>query len=320
MATKLNNEIKIGIIVIVAIAALIFGLSTLQGKSILSSGMDLTAYYDDASSLQTSAPVLLKGVSIGRVKEISIAKDQKIKVVLHINKGVDIPKGSIAELLFPGMLSSDKVVSVIFPEKYGSDFLKDGDVIQGRLESGLVDEIKAQLNPILGKADTAIGGIDSVIGSINNIMNLQTQIALQNTIRNLDQITADLSQLANALSQQSGQVSGIMKNVNGFTDNLNQNNYKISNILTNAETATQSLTGPEIQETLKSLQEVAEKLNATINNINSTDGSLGLLLRDRELYDNITGMSKSLDELMKDLKEHPGRYINVSVFGSDKRN
>lgn len=320
MALKINNEAKIGILVIAAVAALIFGLRMLQGKNLFNNGADLHALYDDASGLQTSAPVLLKGVSIGRVKEIQITDQQKIKVTIHINEGVNIPVGSIAEMQSPSMLSSDKVVSIIFPDNSSTNYLKDGANIEGRLQGGLVDELKGGLNPIMANVDGTIQNIDSVVLSINNIMNFQTQQSLRNTIQNLDKAIADLSTLAHALSQQSGQINGIMKSVNGFADNLNQNNPKITNILANAETATNSLTGPEIKETLKSLQEAADKLNATINNINSTDGSLGLLMRDRALYDNINKMSKSLDELMIDLKNHPGRYINVSVFGSDKRN
>ncbi len=320
MALKINNEAKIGILVIIAVAALIFGLRMLQGKSLFNNGTDLYALYDDASGLQTSAPILLKGVAIGRVKDIQITDQQKIKVTIHLNEGVNIPVGSIAEMQSPSMLSSDKVISIVFPANSSTNYLKDGANIEGKMQGGLVDELKGGLNPIMANVNGTVQNIDSVVLSVNNIMNFQTQQSLRNTIQNLDKAIADLSTLAHALSQQSGQISGIMKSVNGFADNLNQNNPKITNILTNAETATNSLTGPEIKETLKSLQEAADKLNATINNINSTDGSLGLLMRDRALYDNINKMSKSLDELMIDLKNHPGRYINVSVFGSDKRN
>lgn len=319
MALKINNEVKIGILVIVAVAALIFGIRMLQGKGLFDSGKDLYAYYDDATGLQNSAPVVLKGVSIGRVKDIEITEQQKIKVTIHVNDDMDIPLGSKAELSSTSMLSSDKVIAIHFPETPTKQYLNDGETIDIAVSAGLLGDIGDGVKPILKNVDGTVQNIDSLVLSLNNIVNFETQQRLNSTFRNLDVTVGELSKLASALNQQTAALSGIMKNVNGFTGNLNENNYKISNILTNAETATNSLTGPEIKETLKSLQSASDNLNNTLTSINSTDGTLGLLTKDRKMYDNIVRLSESLDALMIDLKNHPGRYINVSVFGSSKR-
>lgn len=319
MALKINNEVKIGILVILAVAALIFGIRMLQGKGLFDSGKDFYAYYDDATGLQTSAPVVLKGVSIGRVKDLEITAQQKIKVTIHINKNMEIPVGSSAELASTSMLSGDKVIAIHFPETPTQQYMKDGETIPVLVSGGLLGDLGDGVKPILKNVDGTIQNIDSLVLSINSIVNYQTQQHLNNTFKNLDVTLTELSKLSAALNQQTTALSGIMKNVNGFTGNLNENNYKISNILANAETATHSLTGPEIKETLKSLQSASDNLNNTLANINSPEGTLGLLTRDRKMYDNIVRLSESLDALMTDLKDHPGRYINVSVFGSNKR-
>lgn len=319
MALKINNEVKIGILVIVAILALIFGIRMLQGKGLFDSGIDIIAYSDDASGLMTSAPVTVKGLQIGRVKEISITEEQKIKVVIHINKGYDIPVGSVAQMASASMLSGDKVVTIQFPETIGNDYLKTNDIIQLAKGTDLLGDIGDGIKPILGNVDGTVQNIDSVVNSVNAILNAQTQAHLKNTFSNIDQTTIQLSKLANSLNQQTAALKSIMDNINGVTANLNANNAKITNILSNAETATQSLTGPEIKNSLASIEAAADNLNKTIANIQSSDGTLGLLIKDRAMYDNLVKVSKSLDELMIDLKKHPGRYINISVLGSNNR-
>lgn len=319
MAVKINNEVKIGILVLVALVALIFGIRMLKGKSLFDSGKDFYAYYDDATGLQSSAPVVLKGVSIGRVKNIELTPDRQIKVTLHLNKGVELPVGSAAELASTSMISSEKVIAIHLPETPTSQVLKNGSVLPPKFSKSLLSDLGDGVKPILTNVDGTVQNIDSLVLSLNSIMNLQTQQHLHNTFRNLDVTLAELSKISAALNNQTAALSGIMSNVNGFTGNLNENNGRISNIINNAEQATNSLTGPEIKQTLESLQKTAENLENTLAAINSQDGTLGLLTRDRKLYDNIVKMSASLDELMTDLKNHPGRYINVSVFGSNKR-
>lgn len=316
---KINNEVKIGVLVIVAIAAVVFGIKMLQGKSLFESGKDLIAYYDDAAGLQNSSAVLLKGVQIGRVKEISINKDQKIKVVLHINKGYDIPVGSVAQMASTSLISSDKVVSIVFPEPFGDNFLKDGDIIAVKKASDLINDLGESAKPILSNVDSTIQNIDSVVSSVNAILNYQTQMHLKNTFQNLDATLVELSKLSVALNQQTQNLSKIMGNVGTFTDNLSANNQKITNMMTNLEGASKTFNGQELKNSLKSIESASENLNRTLANINSSDGTLGLLTNDRKMYDNLLKLSTSMDELMIDLKKHPGRYINISVLGSNNR-
>lgn len=318
MAAKINNEIKIGILVIVAIVALIFGVRLLQGKGLFDSGKDLLVYYDDAGGLQQSSPVFLKGVQIGRVKDIELTPEQKIKVTLHIIKGYEVPKGTSAQMESTSMIASDKAIFLHFPEQING-YHEDGETLISVTKKGLIENLTGELSPVMDNVNGTITNIDSIARNVNNIVNPATQQHLNNTFANLDVTMAQLSKLVAELNNQTRHLNGIMRNIDGVTGNLNNNNEKITNILDNTEKATQSLTGPEIKQTLASIESAAKNLNETIQSINSSDGTLGLLTRDRALYDNLNKVSQSLDELMIDLKKHPGRYINVSVFGSSNR-
>lgn len=310
---KINNEVKIGILVLVAIACLIFGIRMLQGKGLFESGIDIYAFYEDASGLQTSSPVLLKGVQIGRVKDIQLEKDSKIKVTLHINSGYDIPTGSEAELAAPSLISSDKVINIHLPESSNSN-LKDADIIPVKASSDLLSSLGGEVKPVIANVNGTIGTIDSVALAVNNILNLQTQMHLHNTFANVDKAVDQLAQLSSELNKQTTQLNQIMQSLNSFAGNLSKNNSSVTNILSNVEKTTHTLSGPELESTLKSIQKSTEELNKTLAKMNSKDGSLGMLVNDAELYNNLTKLSKTLDEMMADMKKNPGKYLNISVF------
>lgn len=311
---KINNEIKIGILVLVAIACTIFGIKLLQGKGLFDSGIDVFVYYDDVSGLQPSAPVLLKGVQIGRVKDIELEKNTRIKVTLHVNDGYDVPVGTEAEISAPSLISSDKVVNFHLPEASTTVLLKDQDVINPKAASDLLSSLGSEVKPIMNNVNGTIGTIDSVAMAVNNILNLQTQMHLHNTFANVDKAVEQLSKLSTELNKQTAQLNLIMNNINSFAGNLSKNNSTVSNILTNVEKTTNSLSGPELEKTLKSIQQSTDELNKAIAKLNSKDGSLGMLVNDPELYNNMTKLSKTLDETLSDLKKNPAKYLNISVF------
>jgi len=310
---KMKNEIKIGILVLVAVACLIFGIKLLQGKGLFDSGIDLYVYYEDATGLQPSAPVLLKGVQIGRVKEIELVDNSKIRVTLHVNDGYNVPLGTQAELTSPSLISSEKVITFFIPENTSGQH-KAKDVLETKASSDLLSSLGNEVQPIMQNVNGTIGTIDSVALAVNNILNLQTQMHLHNTFANVDKAVEQLAKLSNELNRQTAQLNQIMGNINSFAGNLSQNNTTVTNILSNVEKTTHSLSGPELEKTLLSIQKSTDELNRTLAKLNTTEGSLGKMVNDTELYDNMSKLSKSLDEMINDLKKNPGKYLNISVF------
>lgn len=311
---KVKNEVKIGILVLVAVACMIFGIKLLQGKGLFDSGIDLIVYYDDVSGLQPSAAVLLKGVQIGRVKEIDLEKDNRIKVTLHVNDGYTVPVGTQAEVLAPSLISSDKVINFHLPETDPGTLLKDQDVILSKESSDLLSSLGSEVKPIMNNVNGTIGTIDSVALAVNNILSLQTQMHLHNTFAHVDKTVEQLAKLSTELNKQTAQLNQIMTNINSFAGNLSKNNSTVSSILTNVEKSTNTLSGPELEKTLKAIQQSTEELNKTLAKLNSKDGSLGMLVNDPELYNNMTKLSQTLDETLSDLKKNPSKYLNISVF------
>lgn len=314
MAVKVKNELKIGILVVAAIVMFVLGLNFLKGKSIFSSENEYYTYYDNVQGLQESASVQLSGLSIGRVSGIELQKDKRIKVIFTLDKKVKIPTGSIAKLASADLISGTKIIDLELSDSVTST-LKDGSFIQGKDFTGLLDNLSENVSPLVSSLQHTIITVDTLVSSVNSLFNEETRRHLNQSMTSLDVALKQLSELAASLNNQSSNLSGVIANANSITSNLANSNGKISNTLNNLETFSNTLSGSEMDKTLSSLQQAASGLQGIVSKINDNQGSLGMILSDKQLYNNLTTTLSTLNILLADLKAHPAKYINVSVFG-----
>jgi len=318
---KLNNETKVGILAIVAILALVLGFNFLKGKNIFTKPPVLYAVFQKLGSLQKSNEVKINGLPIGTVfnytpsdKEVS-----SIIVEIHLNRDINIPANSIA--FIDGAIVGASYISI---EKGDANtFLQSGDTINTRLDEGLMSNIKTQLTPTITRVNETLDSLKLVIGSVNSILDPSTNSNLQTLIAQLTVSSANLAQLTNA---QSGALASTLHNLNRVTDNLARNNDAISASIRNVEVTTSNLSNAPIQQTVAGLQDAVGELRntiielkGTVAKVNSPDGSLGALLNDRKMYDNLNRTLLSLEILLDDVRVHPKRYVNISVFGGKSK-
>lgn len=318
---KLNNETKVGILAIVAILALVLGFNFLKGKNIFSKPPVLYAVFEKLGSLQKSNEVKINGLPIGTVfnytptdKEVS-----SIIVEIHLNRDINIPANSIA--FIDGAIVGASYISI---EKGDANaYLKSGDTINTRLDEGLMSNIKTQITPTITRVNETLDSLKLVIGSVNSILDPSTNHNLQTLIAQLTVSSANLAQLTNA---QSGALASTLNNLNRVTDNLARSNDAISSSIRNVEVTTSNLANAPIQQTVAGLQDAVGELRntivelkGTVAKVNSPDGSLGALLNDRKMYDNLNRTLLSLEILLDDVRVHPKRYVNISVFGGKSK-
>jgi len=313
MAVKVKNELKIGIMVVVAIVLLVLGLNYLKGKNIFSSENEYYTYYDNVQGLQESAIVQLNGLGIGKVSEVTLQPDKRIKVMFTVDKDVKIPAGSIAKLAANDLISGTKVISLRLSDS--SRYLKDDDFIQGEGSEGLLDNLSETVSPLVGSVQNTIITLDTLLSSVNSIVNGQTRQHLNQSFASLDTALRQFATLAKVLNQQSQNLAGVIENANNITGNLASNNEKINTTFTNLEAFSNSLSAADIQKTLQDLQAAADQLKSFMTKVNDNNGTLGMLVTDKQLYHNLTSTLSSLDILLDDVKKHPAKYINISVFG-----
>ena len=302
----------------VASAILIFvvGFYFLKGANIFSGEYEYYAYYDNVQGLQPSSPVQIKGMAVGRVSAIVLNGGGKVKVTLAVSKKTKIPKGTMAKLVATDLLGSKAIALEL---SNSTQIAEDESVLPSAIEGGIIDAISIEITPLLRDMRHAVGTLDSVLVSVNGVLDVQSRQNLQNSIANLDATMANFSQLSSKLNQESGQLQNVIRNANSITTNLANSNERITRIINNAALVSDQLNKAPIEQTMKDLQSTIGQLQGVVNRLNSKDGSLGLLVNDPALYNNLNSSLNTLNSLMADIEAHPTRYINLTIFGRKKQ-
>ncbi|MGN6400759.1 MAG: MlaD family protein [Flavisolibacter sp.] len=318
---KLSNETKVGLLAIVSILVLVLGFNFLKGKSLFSKTPVLFAEFSDIGTLEKSNPVKINGLPVGTVYNM-VPKDKevdKIVVEIHLSRDVNIPKNSVA--FIDGPLVGGAFINV--GKGDANTYLQTGDTITTRLDQGLLNDIKAQLTPTITRVNETLDSLKITIGSLNDVFDPNTKNNLRSLIANLTISSAQLQQMLNA---QNGLLARSLANLNDVTANLARNNDVITSSLRNVEVTTSKLANANIDGTIASLQATINELHNTVRSFNSSRGTLGLLMNDRALYDRLDNMTNRLDKvalsaeiLFDDIRVHPKRYVNISVFGGKNK-
>jgi phospholipid/cholesterol/gamma-HCH transport system substrate-binding protein len=308
---KIANETKIGVLAVVAIIGLILGFNFLKGSSLFEHSKKIYAVFNNVEGMEISNSVKINGLQIGSVSAIDAAdKDLKggIIVTITLKNNVNIPKNSM------GMINSGLIsASFIQIDKGDSpDLLNNGDTLTTRDKPNLVSQVQASINPVLVRLGGTLESLDSLTQVIGSLFDPKLKNNFSAIVANLAVSSASLQSMLNT---QTGALAQSLKNVSSFTGNLAKDNEQVDKTLQNVEKATSKLANAKIEETVESLQSTMGELKAVIVKMNSSNGSLGLLLNDKRLYQNLESSTRSLNTLLDDFRVHPKRYVNISVFG-----
>lgn len=319
---KISNETKIGILAIVAIALLVIGFNFLKGKNLFKKDNNIYAVYTEVQGLSKSNPVVINGLQVGRIAGLDGGKDlRRIVVTVSLFKDVNIPSNSLA-VINPNLLGSPTLEIQL---GNSTKYMHDGDTLLTTLSGGAFDEALKIINPVLYEVRNAVKSLDSVLHIITGVFDPTTKNNMKEIVSNLKTTTASFAISSASLEQmmnlQTGLLAKSLDNVNTFTNNLNTNNQKLNDILTNAQKASATLAAINVQNTLDTLNIAVNNFKKGSEKINSKDGSLGLLLNDKTLYNNLEATANKLNILIDDIRVHPRRYVNVSIFSKkDKGN
>lgn len=310
MKFHINNETKIGILAVVAVALLVLGFNFLKGRDLFDKSRKLHAVFHSVNGLSTSNPVTINGLQVGAVYKM-IEKDanfDSIVVTLNFAKDINIPVNSIA------FINKDLLGTASLSIELGNStaFIQNGDTLNTQITTGILDDVKASINPALNNVNGTLKSLDSVIEVIGAIFDPATKFNIQKIVTNLTVSSANLQSLLNA---QTGMLAKTIGNLNSVTANLAAQNSIINRTLGNLDTATGKFAALKLDETLGALNKTITELNAAVAKVNSPDGSVGLLLNDKKLYQNLENTTRSLNILLDDLRVNPKRYVSISIFG-----
>jgi phospholipid/cholesterol/gamma-HCH transport system substrate-binding protein len=312
---KISNETKIGALTSISIVLLILGFNFLKGKDLFSHSKKIYAVFKNVEGLELSNTVSIKGLNVGNVYAIK-ATDKNIDgilVTISMKQDVNIPKNSVA-YINAGIINSS---NIIIQKGDATEYLEDKDTLQTMNKGSILSDVQGSLNPVLKTLNSTLGSLDSLIQTVGSMFNPNVKNNFSTLFANLARSSASLQ---NMLNDRTSSLAHTMIHLDSFTNNLASNNQRITGTLDNLEKTTGKLANAKIDETLQSAQEAMNSLKDAINKVNSTNGTIGLMLNDKKLYQNLENTTRSLNILLDDLRMHPKRYVNISVFGSkDKK-
>lgn len=294
---KLTKEIKIALVAIVGILVMYFGINFLKGMNLFSTNNAYYMTFDDIQGLGASTPIYADGYKVGTVDglEYDYKENGPIKVKVDINKDLRIPQGSKAEIVKD--LMGNLQVNLLLANN-PRERVEPGGIIPGAVNGGMMGKA-ANLVPVVEKM---LPKLDSILTSVNALL---ADPALAASLHNVETITSNLTvstrELNTLMAGLNKQVPGMIGKANGVLDNTNR--------------LTANLASLDVQGTLNKVNQTLESAHQFTEKLNSNQGSLGLLMNDTKLYDNLTSTMGHADSLVIDLKAHPKRYVHFSVFG-----
>tara|TARA_B110000196_G_scaffold4584_1_gene4096 strand:- start:76 stop:1014 length:939 start_codon:yes stop_codon:yes gene_type:complete len=300
----LSKELRIGMLVVISIVVLVWGINYLKGSNLFDSSRTLYALYGNIGGLQEGSSITVNGFKVGVVKKISLLTDKKysLLVALSIEENINIPNNSVSKIVNEDIMGSKGISLVLGDSNINTE---QGDTLASDMDRSLKEEVNKQILPLKNKAEQLIGSIDSIVTVITSVLSKDARESLTKSLVSLDNTFTTMSQTMTKVNkivdQNDERISSIIKN-------LEANNDEITNILKNFSELSDDIAKSNIKTTLASLNEISKK-------ISDSEGSLGMFINDKDLYLNLEKSSKELEALIKDIKLNPKRYVGFSVLG-----
>lgn len=312
---KISNETKIGALTAIGITILILGYSFLRGDDILGGTNKFYTVYKSVDGLTISKPVLVNGFQIGRISKMKLLQNGSTLVELSVDRQYKVPKNTVAKLGSTDILGSK---AIIFDYGNSNINANDRDTLTAEIQGSLAES----LQPIQTKAESLINKLDSSLASINKILNPNFQknvdrsfVSIANSLQTLEGTTKKIDAL---VSTQTTHINAILTNTETVTSNLKASSAHLTGITTNFEKVSSDIASANLKQTLDNANKAVADLQSIISKMNSTNGTLGSLINDKQVYDNLKDATANLNALFLDLKAHPKRYVSFSVFGGKK--
>jgi len=315
---KLRREHKIGILALSAIILFIWGFNYLKGRDVFTKENYFYGIYSQVSGLVEGSNVVISGLKVGRVEKIFFHDEKPDEIVVRftVRKTINLPDNTIARIYSSDLLGT-RAIELLLGK---SSFLAEkGDTLKTEIQVSIGEEVSMQMLPFKKKAEDLMLSLDSVMAVVQYILNENTREninksfeSIRQTIANLEHATFSLDTL---MSEEKVRISNIFSNIESISLNIRRNNHNITNIIDNLSSITDTLVKADIINVISNTNKSMMEVSQIVEKINKGEGSLGMLINDDSLYNNLEKSSLELEKLLEDMRLNPNRYLHFSVFG-----
>ena len=304
---KISNEVKTGILAIFSICLFIFGYSYLKSNDIFVGDRTFYAVYSDVEGVVNGTPVTINGFPVGSIQKISFTKNNDLLVKFRIENDIKFSINSIAQIYETGLIGG-KALAII-PAYDNKRNAIDNDTLNSSIAPGLTDLVNKKITNLQVKIESMVVSADSVLNNINKVFDDSTKNNLKTSVSNFNQTIIDLKTTSNSIKNivenNQSDIDSSIKNIKNFSEDFSQ----ISNKLNQAQ----------IDETFNNFKTSSENLTKILNEINSGNGTIGQIVKNYSLFNNLNKAYESIDLLLEDIRLNPYRYIHFSIFGKKNK-
>ena len=301
---RLSKEIKAALFVLSTILLFIFGFNFLKGSSLQDKQKTIYAVYNEVDGLLVGANVMINGLSIGNVVELDfLPNSTKILVTLKVKDKLNFSSKSTASIYETGVLGGLAIsIDPIFDRQ---SIVKTGDTLNSSVRPGLTELINRQIEPLSRQLQSTITSVDSIFTGASNILNSQTQEEIKESINVLTSAIKAINSssiiIEKTLTDKNSQINNTIDNFEKISSNLSEvsgelNSFGLSNLLSNLEVS-------------------VDGISSIVNKLDSDKSTIGKLINEDEVYNNLNSSIESLNSLISDIKANPKKYVHFSVFG-----
>ena len=319
---KFSKEVKIGLTVVVALFIFGWGVNYLKGKDIFVRGYKVHGVYSRIDGLTEASPIFYKGFRIGSVRKISLLTNgsNNLLVTMMIEKDIDFPKNTVAQIYSLDLMGSKGIRFLYGDEK---QWLESGDTIKTSVTGDLANQMSQEFLPLKDKVENMVVGLDSVLNNFNSVLNTENKESLASGIKSFAGMMKNLNEMTYAINhslKKEGALDNTLANLDSLTIILKDNGEVLSNMMLNLKDVSGQLADVQIDSLSGRMNSALLSVNSILGSLNDGNGTMGKLLSDERLYDNLNDVSVSLDRLLNDVRVQPKRYVNFSVvsFGAGK--
>ncbi|MDI9358346.1 MAG: MlaD family protein [Phycisphaerales bacterium] len=313
----MKKESRIVLVFIVALFLLVFGIEFLKGKNIFDTGTKIFATFSSTKGLIVSNPVYVNGFLVGTVYDITNADKslKRIRVTIKLKKLYDIPLNSYATII------KDPLGTPSIDIRLGDSnvFIKNKDTLATEYSEGIFGALASKILPVSSEIQATTASLHTLLNSINNILDVEAQHEVRVSVKNLEIAIANFAtitkNMAYLTNKDSGALTESIKHINEITKGIAIHENSITQTIDNLEAVSMQLKNADIGGTVGDVKNMIGHLDEVLNQLNARDNSLGLLLHDKKLYNNLNSTIQGTHILLDDIRLHPKRYVQFSLFG-----